>query len=256
VEAELKNVLGDSPKVTEVAHGFGAACGPVCARRGYLLFCDAEAGKILKWHNGAITVLRADEGPRSLTFDHQGQLLACGKGGVTRTEKNGSVTKLATQPEAGDIIYAIDGNIYFTAGSRVYRLARNSAKSLPAADCQRPGGIALSPNQQILYVADAAGNNIRAFAIKADGSLESGRVLAEVSSGGLGGLKTDEDGRIWIAANKGVCVFNREGKPLGSVAVPRNANNLNWAEGFRNLYVTAGSAVYRIDARTNGTRTY
>jgi len=258
VETELREILGNTPQMSEIAHGVGAASGPVFSRRGYLLFCDAAGSKIWKWQDGKAGVLvSASRGARSLTFDHQGRLLACEKNGVTRTEKDGSVTILAKQTEPADIVYAIDGNIYFCAGARVYRLDRSRQMSVASEECQRPAGIALSPKQQILYVTDADRGNIRSFDINPDGSLGKGRVFAAAASGRPAGLKTDEAGRVWVAiGGSGINVFNREGKPLGSVPVPGQANNLNWSEGFRNLIVTTDSSVYRVEARTNGTRTY
>jgi gluconolactonase len=258
VEAELREILGDTPQVTEIAHDAGATSGPVFSRRGYLLFCDAAGSRIWKWQDGKASVfLSSRRGARSLTFDHQGRLLACENNGVTRTEKDGSVTTLAKQRDAADVVYAIDGNIYFCAGARVYRLARDGRMSVASDECRRPVGIALSPKQQILYVTDAAGGNIRSFDIYADGSLGEGHVFATPAASRPGGLKTDEAGRVWVAmGGSGISVFNHEGKPLGSIPIPGQPNNLNWSEGFRSLIVTTEASVYHVEARTNGTRTY
>jgi len=257
VEAELTGILGNTPQVTEIAHGVGATSGPVFSRRGYLLFCDAAGSKIWKWQDGKASVFLSGRGARSLTFDHQGRLLACEKSGVTRTEKDGSVTTLAKQPEPADVVYAIDGNIYFCAAARVYRLTRDAKMTVASEECRRPVGIALSPKQQILYVTDADRGNIRSFDIHADGSLGKGHVFAAVAGNRAGGLKTDEAGRVWVATgNSGISVFSHEGRPLGSVPIPGQPNNLNWGEGFRSLIVTTESSIYHVEARTNGTRTY
>jgi gluconolactonase len=258
VEAELRDILGNTLQVTEIARGMGATSGPAFNRRGYLLFCDAAASRIWKWQDGKASVfLSSSRSARSLTFDHQGRLLACEKEGVTRTEKDGSVTTLAKQPEPTDVVYAIDGNIYFCAGARVYRLARDAKMTVASEECQRPVGLALSPKQQILYVTDADRGNIRSFDIHADGSLGKGHIFATPAASRPAGLKTDEAGRVWVAVGRpGVSVFSSEGKPLGSVPIPGQPNNLNWSEGFRNLLVTSESSVYHVEARTNGTRTY
>ena len=245
------------PKLTRLTKGLVAASGPVYSRRGYLLFCDAGAGKILKWENGAVTVFRdASNSARGLTFDHQGRLLVCEKGRLTRIEKNGAVTVIAGKlQDPLDVVFAIDGNIYFCDGA-LYQVQRDGKVRVASRDCERPVGVALAPNQQTLYVTDAKRNNVQAFRINADGALEKGRIFADTPAGGLGGLKTDEDGRVWVALTGGLAVFSREGKPGDMVPVPETPTSLAWGEGFRNIFVTSQSSVYHIEARVNGTRTY
>ncbi len=256
MEPELKAVLGEAPKVTRVVTGFASASGPVFSRRGYLLFCDAAAAKILKWEDGAMTVFReAGNGARALTFDHQGRLLACEKNRVTRIEKNGTITVLSPAREPSDVVYAIDGSIYFSDAAGVHMLKRGGGAGTLSRDCERASSVALSPTQQVLYVVGSG--RVCAFAIRSSGSLEKPSVFADVSARGLTGLKTDEDGRVWVAAGaEGVLVFSREGKRLGNVDVPEPVSGLTWGEGFRNLFVTTPSSIYRIEARANGTRTF
>ena len=80
------------------------------------LFSDTTASRIMKWEEGKVSVFRENStGPSGLTFDHQGRLLACERGRVTRTEKNGKITVLADHLHAPhDLVYAIDGSIYFS----------------------------------------------------------------------------------------------------------------------------------------------
>ena len=254
--AELKSIVGDSPKVTKITGGLARAGAPVYSRIGYLLFSDIAAGKIMKWQGGSLTVFRDNSnGANGITFDHQGRLLAGEKGRVTRTEKDGKLTVLA-QRGATDVVYAIDGNIYFSGTAAVHRIHPKSGEAVASRDCERPSGIALAPNQQRLYVADAGQRNIRIFDIAANGALQNGRVFADIKVGPPGGLKTDESGWVWVAGPGGIWVFNKEGNSLGTIAVPESPGNLNWGEGFHNLFVTAQTSIYRIAAKVNGTRTF
>ncbi len=255
MEPELSKILGESPKITRVASGLGAACGPVFSRRGYLLFCDRAASKILKWEDGHVSTFRESSNQaRALTFDHQGRLLACEKGRVTRTEKDGKITVLAAgRREPSDVVFGIDGNIYFTDDA-VYQIQRDGKVVVASRECRQPVGLALSPNQQKLYVADGAEHNVRVFDITPAGGLASGSEF--VKGAVAGGLKTDEDGRVWVAVPEGIAVFSHDGKPLGIVPLAEPPDNLNWAGGFRDVIATARTSVYRIAARTNGTRTF
>lgn len=254
--SQLERLTGPDPVPEKVASGFQSADGPVFSRLGYLLFSDVPAGRILRWEAGKTAVFRENSnGARGLTFDHQGRLLACERERVTRTEKDGRITVLAgVERGPGDVVYAIDGSVYFT-GAAVWQVTRAGAVRVAARDCERPAGVALAPNQQKLYVTDAGRRNIRVFDIAPDGALRNGRVLAEGFSAGLGGLKTDEEGNLWVA-DGGLTVLDSHGARLGSVAVPEPARNCAWGEGFHNLYVTAGGSVYRLPAKVSGTRTY
>src|SRR5262245_2851901 len=117
----LDLVVGSPPKIEKIASGFTFTEGPVFSRIGYLLFTDLRANRILRWENGNVVPFRENSnGANGLTFDHQGRLLACEQNRVTRTEKDGSLTVLASTFEGkpmsspNDLVYSIDGSIYFS----------------------------------------------------------------------------------------------------------------------------------------------
>ena len=136
----------------KIVSGYRAAAGPVFSRRGYLLFSDVPASRILKWERGAVTVFREDShGAKANTFDHQGRLLTCETGRVTRTEKDGKITVLASGvKEPADLVYAIDGSIYFSdpPAGMVYQITRKGELRTASRASQNPVGVAMAPNQQ------------------------------------------------------------------------------------------------------------
>jgi gluconolactonase len=246
-------------KPEKITGGLGDAAGPVFSRRGYLLFCDVKANRILKWQKGSVSTFRENSNSaRANTFDHQGRLLTAESGRVTRTEKDGRITVLAGGLKApADLVYAIDGSVYVAdpeAGA-VYQITRKGELRPVARESKNPAGVALAPNQQRLFVADAGSNQVRVYDIAADGALTGGKGFTTMPER-PGGLKTDESGGVWVACPSGIRRFDGAGKPLGAITVPEPAGNCNWGEGFRDLYVTAGTAVYRVAAKVNGTRTY
>jgi gluconolactonase len=275
----LDNLVGASPKIEKIASGFEFTEGPVFSRIGYLLFTDIPRNRIMKWQPGAEpTVFRENSnGANGLTFDHQGRLLTCERNRVTRTEKDSKITVLAEKFDGkplvspNDLVYSIDGSIYFTVlrgrntpadaldYSAVFHITRKGEVRMASRDCERPNGIALSPNQQKLLVADSAQRNVRSYDVSGDGTPKNGKVLCElkgVTSGGPDGLKTDEAGNIWVAGPGGIWVFDATGAHLGTVTTPEGPSNCAWGSGFRNLFVTARTSVYRIETRVNGTRTF
>jgi len=278
----LRDVVDPQARMEKIAGGFRFTEGPVFSRIGFLLFSDVPAERILKYDfppgrpgpgNGERTVFREKSNrANGLTFDHQGHLLTCegGAGRVTRTEKDGRITVLAEQFEGkslhapNDLVYAIDGSIYFsdptkTGVSAVYQITRQGEVRIATREPERPNGVALSPNQLTLYVADSARQRVWAFEIAGDGSLSKGRAAAEVKSdqpGAVDGLKTDEAGNLYVAGPGGIWIYTEAGKHLGTIAAPETPSNCAWGRGFSGLYITARASVYYIPTKVPGTRTF
>ena len=259
------SLIDREAKVEKTVTGFGFTEGPVFSRRGYLLFSDMRPGRIMKWERGKLSVFREPSNvANGLTFDHQGRLLTCEKGRVTRTEKNGAITVLASEglEAPNDLVYSIDGSIYFTDLPKglVYQITRERGGvggradrgqvRVVADDFKGPNGVALSSNQQKLYVADSRTKIVRVYDVASDGSLKNGREFAKAYGDGL---KTDEGGNVWIADEDGVRVFDAKGEHLGTVKTPERPSNLNWGGG---LYITARTSVYHVSTKSSGTRTY
>jgi len=243
----------------KIAGGYRSTSGPVFSRRGYLLFSDVPSHRILKWERGNVTVFRQDsKGAKANTFDHQGRLLTCETGRVTRTEKDGTVAILAGGvKEPADLTYAIDGSIYFSdpPAGIVYQITRKGDLRPASRDCEHPFGVALAPNQQRLFVTDRARRQVRVYDIAGDGSLGASRLFT-VCEDDPRGLKTDEAEGVWVACSSGIRHFDRAGKQLETILVSEPADNCNWGEGFQDLYITAGTSVYRVRSSVKGTRTY
>ena len=213
---------------------------------------------------GQLTVYREKSNhARGNTFDHQGRLLTCEANRVTRTEKDGKIEVLASNvKEPADLVYGIDGSIYFSdpPAGLVWQVPRpgkpgNAEPRKVVTDCERPFGVALAPNQQSIFVTDAARREVRVYGINADGSLGNGSAVATLDDHPAG-LKTDESGDLWIACEAGIRHFDKAGKLVATIALSEPATYCNWGEGFHDLYVTAGAGVYRVAAKVNGTRTY
>ncbi|MCC6291797.1 MAG: SMP-30/gluconolactonase/LRE family protein [Bryobacterales bacterium] len=255
-------------EVKQVVTGFGFTEGPVASRRGFLLFSDIPNQRIHKWERGQLSLFRENSNKANgLTFDHQGRLLVAEGGGrVTRTEKNGAVTVLAAEglKAPNDLVYAIDGSVYFTdlAGGRVYQITRARAGvggAPPKGEVRlvwetpAPNGVALSPNQQQLYVADVKTEMVRRFDLDPAGLLVNGRDFAPLR---VDGLKTDEAGNVWMATRTAIAVYAASGRELGAITPPEAPSNCCFGEGFRGLYITARKSVYHVPTLAAGTRTF
>jgi gluconolactonase len=253
----------------QVRSGHKFTEGPLYMPEGHLLFSDIPAHRIYKEYG---TVFREESGySNGLTLDREGRLIAAEhKRRVSRTEKDGTIVTLAEAYEGkklnspNDVIVRSDGTIFFTdppyGGNKVeldfngvYKIAPDGALSLLVKDFIKPNGLALSPDEKTLYVADTEGSHLRAFDVAEDGSLSNGRVLCEVP--GPDGIKVDTQGNIWATAGDGVRVISPTGELLDTVVFPEKPANccFGGVDG-KTLYVTARTGVYKIRTTVEGIR--
>ena len=264
--------------VEKIAGSLQFTEGPVWHPDGYLLFSDIPADKIYRWDGEALSTFRhPSHNSNGLVLDRQGRLIACEHGSrrVTRTERDGHITILASHWEGkqfnspNDAAVKSDGSIYFTDPpyglnrrkkelpfQGVFRIGPDGTLALLADDFDKPNGLAFSPDERVLYVADTARRHVRAFDVQADGTLANGRVFAETKSpqrGGPDGMKVDTAGRVYVTGPGGTWVFDRAGKHLGTIVTPEQPANCAFGgEGSRTLFITARKSVYRVGLNAEG----
>jgi gluconolactonase len=269
--------------------------GPVYfADLACLVWSDIPNQRMLRLdeHSGHVSVFRRDTGhANGNTRDREGRLITCEQGArrVIRTEPDGRVTVLADSFEGrrlnspNDVVVRSDGTLWFTDPSygiisdyvgnkapreldacNVFRLdpARGELRVV-AGDFSMPNGLAFSPDERTLYVADsgyltdaAAPRHIRAFTVGDGGALSGGDVLAEIEPGIPDGLRVDTAGRLWIGAGDGVHCVTPDGELIGKLRVPEAVANLAFGGPKRNrLYITATSSLYAIYTNVTGAQT-
>ena len=126
-----------------------------------------------------------------------------------------------------------------------------------AADFCRPNGLAFSPGESLLYIADTRQepSHIRVFTVGDDGTLTGGDIWATCDFGRFDGLRADSAGRIWAAAWDGVHCFAPDGTLIGKLLLPEPVANLTFGGAALNhLFITAGGSVYALRVTFNGAR--
>jgi YD repeat-containing protein len=277
-------LMNKNAKVEKVAGDFKFVEGPVWSPEGYLLFSDIPANQIIKYVPGsAPTVFREPSGnSNGLTYDPSGRLVICEHTNrrVSRLDADGKVTVLAESYQGkrlnspNDIIVRSDGTIYFTdppygipQGEKqeldfqgVYKISPDGELGLLASDFERPNGVALSPDERTLYIADTTRRHVRAFEVASDGSVSNGRVLAELMSdrqGGPDGMKVDRQGNLYVTGPGGIWIFDPAGNHLGIILTPELPANCGWGDkDLRTLYMTARTGLYSIRLKVAGFITY
>lgn len=279
-------VMGNAP-VKRLATGFDWVEGPVWfGDAGCLLFSDIPNNRILRWtEEGGVTTYRAPSNyANGHTRDRQGRLISCEHGSrrVTRTEWDGAVTVVADSYRGrrlnspNDVIVSRDGAIWFTdphygimtdyEGFRaeqelpchVYRVDPDGSIEAVITDMQCPNGLAFSPDEARLYVADTGRmfgddpQHIRVFDM-ADGRPANGRVFHTVSPGCADGMRMDSDGNLWTSAADGVHCLAPDGRLLGKILVPELVSNLCFGGRAKHrLFITATTSVYAVVLNRRG----
>jgi sugar lactone lactonase YvrE len=133
--------------------------------------------------------------------------------------------------------------------SKAQRSGGLSQPALPeivllARDFVKPNGLAFSPDEKVLYIADTELGHIRAFDVNADGSITNSRVFCKVER--ADGFRVDVDGSLYICAMKSVEIFDRAGKNVGDITLPERPSNVAFGDADRRtLYICARTSLYR-----------
>ncbi|HXH07274.1 MAG TPA: SMP-30/gluconolactonase/LRE family protein [Vicinamibacterales bacterium] len=143
----------------------------------------------------------------------------------------------------------------------IYRVTPAGEVTLLSREMSRPNGLAFSPDERYLYVAnsDPAAPHWRAFEVRPDGTLGPGRVLFDATAlarrrpGLPDGLKVDERGHLFAAGPGGVLVISPAGRHLGTILTGQATANCAFGDADgRSLYITADMHLMRVRLRTRG----
>jgi gluconolactonase len=274
----LSDIL-ETTAFEKVAGGFVFTEGPLWHPDGFFYFVDVRSSMLYRITLGqAHQEVRKTIGGNGTTFDLQGRLILCEGDGrrVTRTALDGTVTTLIDRFESkklnrpNDVICASDGAILFTDPSlrvpfaerevehaAVYRITPDGAVGMVAA-FEYPNGLALSPDERTLYVANTRWTKyIHAIELNGAGEMVRRRIFADMSSDGTNGvpdgMKVDAAGRVYCTGTGGVWVFEPDGTRIGIIETPEVCANIAFGGAdLRTLLFTASTSVYTLRVKTPG----
>lgn len=284
--AEFARCVPADAKVVKLAGDFGFIEGPAWDKAGgFLVFSDIPKDELKKWSPaGGVATFRApSRNANGNTFDAAGRLFTCEHSGrrISVLERDGTVRTLVDAFEGkklnspNDVVVRSDGTVWFTdpeyglktnpatkqkegkeqAGNYVYRHDPKTGRTTAVAkDFVQPNGLAFSPDEKKLYVADSgAPKHIRVFAVRADGTLEGGAVFCTLDQGVPDGIRVDHDGRVWSSAGDGVQIFGADGRLVGRILVAEAPANLCFGgvDG-QTLFMTARTGLYSVRVAVAG----
>jgi gluconolactonase len=265
-----------------------------------VLFSDIPNNVVNKWkqgeglteflkpsgYTGTAPFTGREPGSNGLTFDREGRLVLCQHGDrrISRLDGPGRFTTLVDRYEGkrlnspNDLVFDSKGNLYFTdppyglpktfedPGRElefmgVYRLAPDRTLTLLTKELRAPNGIAFSPDEKTLYVAQSDRDRPiwMAYPVTADGLIGAGRVFADSSAemkagkpGAPDGMKVDLKGNLFATGPGGVLVFAPDGTHLGTIETGVPTANVAWGDDGSVLYITANDKLYRLKTGTKG----
>jgi gluconolactonase len=301
LDPALDALLPKDAKIEILAKGLDWSEGPVWSKEmKALLFSDVPQNVVYTWtEQGGVAVhlkpsgytgttpRGGEPGSNGLTMDKEGRLTLCQHGDrrVARVEKDGKQTALADRFEGkrfnspNDVIYDSKGNLLFTDPpyglekrlddpkkeipfQGVYRVVPGGKPALVTKEVKFPNGLALSPDEKTLYVAESNPDKpvIWAFDFKAaEGTASNQRVFFDASAlaakklqGLPDGLKVDTAGNLWASCPGGIVILSPAGKHLGSILTGEKTANCAWGDDGSTLYITADMYVCRVRTSARG----
>ena len=278
--ADALSKILDSTEAERLATGFVFTEGPLWHPDGFYYFVDIRRSLLFRLSPGrAAEIVRENTGGgNGTTFDLQGRLVLCEGDNrrVTRTSADGRIEVLMDRFEGkrlnrpNDVVCRSDGSIYFTdpglrvplaerelPSAGVYRVKPDGSASL-VVDCEYPNGLAFSPDERTLYVANTRWTQyIHAVELDANGAMVRRRIFADMSSdetdGVPDGMKVDVEGRVYCTGPGGTWVFAPDGEKLGIIRTPEVPANLAFGgPDLRTLFFTARTSVYTMRVKVPG----
>lgn len=250
-----------------VSQGHRFTEGPATNEKGEVFFTDIPNNRIHKVDlNGTVTVFAEDSGAANgLMFGPDGRLYACAnrRKQIVAYDSEGRPSVVVDGIESNDLAIAANGNIYITdpRNRKVWLARPDGTKVEVDAIINRPNGVVLSPDQTLLYVADAAGQYVYSFQIQPDGSLAHKQPFfhLHVPEGAMesaaDGMTVDAEGRLYVTTAMGLQVCDQTGWVNGIIAKPQRAWLANVVFGgpdLSDVFVTCGDKVFRRRVKTKG----
>ncbi|MFL2655764.1 MAG: SMP-30/gluconolactonase/LRE family protein [Alphaproteobacteria bacterium] len=289
---EFCNFIDINKPPERLCTGFSWTEGPVyIAETDTLLFSDIPNNQVMSWSPdiGVSEFIKPSEYINGNIIDNDGCLVSCEHGGrrIIRHLSDGSVEVIANSYRGkrlnspNDLVMSSDGAIWFTdppyginsnvegykakselGFNYVFRIDPGTREvEIVADNFDKPNGLAFSPDEKIIYIADSgaingasdlsfnknAPHHIRAFDVVGGDKLINDRLFVDIEFGVPDGLKVDCEGYVWASAADGVHCYSPEGCLYGKIILPEVAANLTFGGSDSSyLFVTATTSIYGI----------
>ena len=226
-----------------------------------------------------------ERGSNGLTLDSQGRLVLCQHGDRQVARMTAPLTAPRAQFEViadryqgwkfnspNDLVFHSNGDLYFTDPpyglsekllddpnkelpfQGVFKVDSQGEVTLLTDQVSRPNGLAFSPDEKTLYVANTDAKNARwlAFEVGENGTLGSMEEILNVTrligseTGFPDGIKVDRKGNIFTAGPGGLWIFNKRKELIGKIKPGKWVSNCAFDDTYETLYITAADYLLRV----------
>jgi sugar lactone lactonase YvrE/enterochelin esterase-like enzyme len=268
---QLQSILIPGEEWTLIGEGYQFTEGPAANAAGEVYFNDVRDSKTYKvTPDGPPSVLIPDsKRANGMAFDPAGRRLvvATGTEQVLAYDSTGNMTEVARGFRGNDVAVRHDGGIYVTnplpnepEGSKVWLIRSNTEPVVVDSGLRFSNGVCLSPDQSLLYVADARSHWVYSYQIQSDGALAHRQryfhlhVPDTADDSAADGIRVDRDGRLYVATRMGIQVCDQAGRVncIIPLPAPRVTNLCFGGPEFDTLYVTCANKVFKRKVKTRG----
>lgn len=272
---QLKEILISGEDWQLVADGYKFTEGPCENSKGEVFYNDVPSSKTYKIGlDGKLSVFLEDskkgDGQR---FGPDGRLVAVVGGAeqIVAYDAGGKASVLADGFRGNDLVVRHDGGVYVTNPgwngtdpSKVWFVSAKGEKTVVDTGLKFSNGLTLSPDQSLLYVADSRSHWVYSYQVQADGSLINKQKYYHLhmpdtaDDSGADGMRTDRDGRLWVATRIGLQVCDQAGRVNCIIPTPNGkVSNLCFGGAdFDTIYATCGDRIYKRKVKVKGAQHY
>jgi gluconolactonase len=269
----ITQILDPESDWEQLSSGHVQARGLAVDRNGDVFFADVPKSRIYRIDSeGKVTVYRNDTGHADgLMFGPDRRLYAAQSANkrIVVFNPDGPEAVVAENAPTRDIAVTSRGGLYFTdpAGHKIWFIDPRGERRVvyEGSDIRQPAGIAMSPDEAFVMVADSAHRSVWSFQVQADASLANGEPFYHLELPDdvlMGPLRTDAEGVaedteefLYTATNLGIQISDPASKTVGIIRKPAGDNPTSLVFGGKDLhtlYVIAGDKVFRRRLRRQG----
>lgn len=257
-----------------VGSGYKFTEGPAVNAKGEVFFNDVGNSKTYKVGSDGKPAVYIEDSSRGdgQAFGPDGRLYAnaAGANGVVAYDGPGKRKVIADGFRGNDLVVNAKGEVYLTDPfttpnrSNVIFISAKGEKRVADVGLRFANGITLSPDQTLLYVADYASHWVYSYQVQPNGSLAKKQRYFHLHApdtaddAGADGMRTDHDGRLWVATRLGLQVCDQAGRVNCIIPTPNGkVSNLTFGgPKYDVLYATCGDRVYKRKVKVTGTNAY